>query len=200
MRRRSNKPRTIKSGHCLSCNRPLRDPVSRERGYGPVCWKDVVVSTAGPASVPAGLFPATPHPKDIKRIVDDLPSDTHIDTIYFYKGLGECASHCQLRIWFAGNPYGALAIVTELDSNPGSSVTNVAETLWASIASEFDLGESFEMYEHYAWKGEPAHFNRVTFRLTVGGVFRGPKWTGMYSTSVMTDLIREFQAGKAVAA
>lgn len=25
---------------CRGCDRPLRDPVSRERGYGSQCWQD----------------------------------------------------------------------------------------------------------------------------------------------------------------
>ncbi|GLI14220.1 hypothetical protein MTHERMMSTA1_13460 [Methanosarcina thermophila MST-A1] len=26
---------------CNRCNRPLKDSVSVERGYGPVCWKKI---------------------------------------------------------------------------------------------------------------------------------------------------------------
>mgnify|MGYP001175533411 CR=1 FL=1 len=32
-----------KGGVCLACGAPLKDPVSRRRGYGRECWKHVPV-------------------------------------------------------------------------------------------------------------------------------------------------------------
>ena len=65
---------------------------------------------------------------------------------------------CRLRVWDAAEMIGHIAVVTELDSNPGASVTNSAECIIPALAGMFP--GPLITYEHYpadplsalAWK------------------------------------------------
>lgn len=54
----------------------------------------------------------------------------------------------RMRVWYDQ----AVAMLTELDSNPGPSITNAAEDAWAVVAAVTDLKilhPSWRLVEHY---------------------------------------------------
>lgn len=65
---------------------------------------------------------------------DDLPP-CHIENDYFqYRGYGGCHCFCHLRIWTGLGPGVAVVILTERPDNIGTSITNMSESLWVSVA------------------------------------------------------------------
>lgn len=78
---------------------------------------------------------------------------------------GRNKSACRLRVWHERH----VAMVTELDDNPGMSVTNAAEDVWTAVSRLLDcelLHPAWTMVEHYAatprgWL--PARFDVVLF-------------------------------------
>jgi hypothetical protein len=52
----------------VKCGRPLKDPVSRERGYGPVCWRKL-----HPAPPKRGLPSGAPTAKAARQAPADQP-------------------------------------------------------------------------------------------------------------------------------
>lgn len=103
------------------------------------------------------------------------------DNIDPYTGYHACRCHCRLRIFTA--PGRAVVIATEMDDNPGTSVTNMAGPLAAQVSQEFGLPlETLVWIEHspdrgfYAGKPTfPEVFAQVTFTLTPQGL-RQPLW------------------------
>lgn len=57
----------------------------------------------------------------------------HLDTTHRYHGFRGCESRCRIRI-YDPTPAGVpVVIATELDDNPGTSITNLAEQLAAEV-------------------------------------------------------------------
>lgn len=100
-----------------------------------------------------------------------------IDKIYEYAGFHhrEKNSRCQLQI------NGNVVMVTELDDNPGTSVTNMAEQLATLICQEFSIDPASLIWiEHYPERGSkydtyPEDFDLVTFTWD-GRRFIHPQW------------------------
>lgn len=94
---------------------------------------------------------------------------------------------CRLRLWRVvddsyGNGKAYVAVVTELDDNPGASVTNSAESIYAALcealADEYGVDErtTVRLIEHYP-RGSVARtdtYDEVTFHLPSG---TRPSWT-----------------------
>jgi len=142
----------VNSTICQRCHRGLKDPDSIKAGMGKVCRKKSGVSPAE-----AGA-PQTVH--------GDLPLAT-INTVYRYKGYSDCDCHCQLRIWYR-DMLPPVAVVTELNSNTGTSVTNMCEYLWHDIVSSFNLPSDTVFIEHYpedpaSKRDLPNRYSRITF-------------------------------------
>jgi hypothetical protein len=89
--------------------------------------------------------------------------------LYRFKGLHGCDSCCLLRIYTDGNFY--VVIFTELANNPGTSVTNMIETLATNVLRQFlglDKWSCVRWFEHYPERGDRHHsiqetFDEVTF-------------------------------------
>lgn len=71
-----------------------------------------------------------------------------------------------LRLWRT-NTGGAVAVVTERDTDEGMSVTNAAEKVWAAVQRQYgDPGTVIPVIEHYpGQQGEPDTFDAVTLDL-----------------------------------
>ncbi len=103
------------------------------------------------------------------------------DTIDPYTGYHECRCHCRLRIFTVSGR--AVVIATEMDDNPGTSVTNMAGPLAAQVSQAFGLPlktlvwiEPSPDRGFYAGKPTfPEVFAQVTFTLTPQGL-RQPQW------------------------
>lgn len=107
-----------------------------------------------------------------------------IDTLLDYRGYYGCPSRCGVQVWEPtqpGEPY--VAIYTELADNPGTSVTNAAETVATAIWHLLERPDAEIVFiEHYRDRafigGKPVfteHFDRVTFEPVRGG-FARPRW------------------------
>jgi len=73
-----------------------------------------------------------------------------ISTVYCYKGFWNCDSICGLEIKRYGEK--VTVILTELDHNPGTSVTNMVEQLATMVYHEYLYGvpgENITWVEHY---------------------------------------------------
>lgn len=66
----------------------------------------------------------------------------------YYKGYGGCDSVCKLDI------HDKVVICTELNENPGTSITNLAEKLIEKVCEKYNLDMNeiiwFERYDDYA--------------------------------------------------
>jgi hypothetical protein len=104
--------------------------------------------------------------------------------IYNFKGLYGCKSRCELEV------IGNVAIVTETEGNPGTSVTNAVETLAAQICKEYNIKPiDLHLIEHYPERGRgaiPETFDRVSFEAIhlVNGLFVSPTWNRMSKDDV----------------
>jgi hypothetical protein len=95
---------------------------------------------------------------------------------FIFTGLNGCESFCKLLIfdWFGVK----VVIVTALDDNSGTSVTNAAELLATAVCAKYELQVERMMWiEHYPkcfLRGET--FDRVEFKSS-GGRFANPAWS-----------------------
>jgi hypothetical protein len=83
---------------------------------------------------------------------------------YGYPGYNRQRAFCDLEVYDLTNDR-TLAIVTELDDNSGTSITNRAEVLYTQLMQAFDLADPEKMVEieHYlADRVLPEHWSRVT--------------------------------------
>lgn len=115
-----------------------------------------------------------------------------IDMLMDYRGYHGCKSYCGVRIYeptLPGESY--VAIYTERDDNPGTSVTNAAETVATMIWEFLERPQiPIVFIEHYRDRtfigGRPQfreHFDRVTFEPIKGGFVR-PRWRRIYKEEV----------------
>ena len=85
------------------------------------------------------------------------------DDVYSYSGYNGCLSRCQLQVWQAEDKLQAVVVVTELNSNPGTSITNAVEGLALEVYTQFGLSmpgtEWYEEYEHTPGKYDRAFFD-----------------------------------------
>ena len=82
--------------------------------------------------------------------ISESPAVLTIDTpITWYSQAAQTKCHCRLRIYRITFEK-ALVIVSELDDNPGRSITDEALTLIDLVCQEFDLFPGKTMwFEHY---------------------------------------------------
>src|SRR5712691_2646077 len=103
------------------------------------------------------------------------------DRLYLYRGYHGCPSYCWLRIYTA--PDRTVVIATEVDDNPGTSMTNMAAHLATEVTRTFGLPlDALVWIEHYPARRVigghprlPASFDLVTFTWTPLGL-RAPQW------------------------
>ena len=111
------------------------------------------------------------------------------DDVFLYRGFHACPSYCWLRIYTA--PGQSVVLATELDENPGTSITNAAERLAMNVARTFGLTlDSLRWIEHYPERqgshgrpGLPESFDLVTFTPTAQGL-QSPEWTRLNPAQV----------------
>ena len=98
-------------------------------------------------------------------------------TILHYKGYHGCPSQCRLTI-HTSDSGDVVAVASELDDNPGTSVTNMIEVI-ASMVAERLKNSNFLMVEHYPprkhiTRSHPTgDWDIVTF---YEPKFRSPRW------------------------
>ena len=115
------------------------------------------------------------------------------DDLYLYRSSSGCPSYCWLHIYTT--PGQTVALATELDENPGTSVTNMAERLATEVARTFGLSlNTLVWIEHYpARQGLsgrprlPESFDQVTFTRTSHGL-QHPEWRRLSQAQVETLL------------
>jgi len=120
--------------------------------------------------------------KHIDGVLNDLPKlKLVIDCLQQFKGYWGCRSKCRLRV-YRGDGGDAVVIATELPANPGTSVTNAAESLALDTWLRLGRPSPFTWIEHYPQRGKRRNlaetFDRVDFVLTQRG-FERPTWTRM---------------------
>jgi len=85
-----------------------------------------------------------------------------------YRGLHGCRCVCSLEILALHDGRSAV-IATELEDNPGTSITNVAEHLASEVCDRFGIDpDKLVWIEHYGYAGaseglQERTFDRVTF-------------------------------------
>lgn len=122
------------------------------------------------------------------------------DERFEYRGFHNCPSVCRLRV-YEEDGKAPVALVTELEDNVGTSVTNMAEHLASAVWKMLErpaLGlvwiEHYEDRAHIG--GRPTlkeHFDHVTFepRSDAFGILTGfgePHWQRISKTDVETLL------------
>lgn len=106
---------------------------------------------------------------------------------YHYRGFHGCQSWCELEILSMGD-MRTVVIATEVEDNPGTSVTNCAEDLahWVCIGFEIDPSRLIWI-EHYGYPSpmnpqEPRTYDVVRFEILPSGhdaIFAHPAWRPM---------------------
>ena len=97
-----------------------------------------------------------------------------IDRDFEYEGVFKCRSKCHLTIWGSIED-GFRVLFTELDSNPGTSVTNRSEHLANEVSAMLGHPENIEWFETY-----PMYDNRYDQIVYDGkaGKYCNPSWIG----------------------
>ncbi len=115
------------------------------------------------------------------------------DRLYLYRGFHGCPSYCWLRIYMT--PGQTVVLATEVEDNPGTSITNMAAGLATEVVRVFHLPlDTLVWIEHYpahlginGGAGLPESFDLVTFTHTAQGL-RLPQWRRLSQTEVETFL------------
>lgn len=69
---------------------------------------------------------------------------------YDYRGLHGCPSHCWLHLFT--NDFYTVVIASEVGTNPGTSVTNIAEGIATQVVRDWKLiPQQLTWIEHYPW-------------------------------------------------
>jgi hypothetical protein len=101
-----------------------------------------------------------------------------VDTEFRYKGYGNLDSKCRIRIHEFGGIH--IVVVSELDDNQGTSVTNASEHIAQQVCAAHELDSNYVVFiEHYpAEKGirDDETYDLVMFARTAGGRLVSPKW------------------------
>ena len=114
------------------------------------------------------------------------------DERFGYNGLGGQRSTCRVRLFNSEQTGQIVAVVTELPTNPGSSVTNSVENLATAITEQFEIEpERFLMVEHYpaeqhAGSTFDASYSRVNLKHDArhGFIKASPAWTPLDAEAV----------------
>lgn len=97
-----------------------------------------------------------------------------------YRGYHGCPSQCRIRVYQAeGNPsISPVLIATELESNPGTSVTNRIEVIATEVFRLLERPEAgLTVIEHYTKNAiAPERFALVTMIWEAGSGFTTPRW------------------------
>ena len=114
------------------------------------------------------------------------------NTHYGYFGYGQQMAFCDLEVYTLADGR-TLAIVTELDGNPGASVTNRAEVIFTQLMRSFNLADPAQLIqiEHYGPDDIlPEHWHRVTCESYNSGLeqYVNPDWEPL-SYQEVQDLI-----------
>lgn len=95
-----------------------------------------------------------------------------------YRGFHGCRCVCSLEILSLGDGRTAV-IATELQDNPGTAITNVAEHLASEVCDRFGIEpEKLVWIEHYGYAssvtvGRERTYDRVSFRVRKADAFQG---------------------------
>jgi hypothetical protein len=117
----------------------------------------------------------------------NAPTSLITDEAQFeYRGYFGCESYCRLRL-FRGASKLVVAVATELESNEGTSVTNVAEQLAMFVCDEFQIARSRLVWiEHYpaqrSARGaveQEEEFSRVNFVVDTRQEFVNATWRAL---------------------
>ena len=139
----------------------------------------VIMTLPGAVVAMALIAPARRKPRRVAKKTN-MEVLEMIDQIYHYKGYYDCPSQCRLQV------NGNVVIVTDLDGDTGTSITNMAEHLATQVINEFGIKpENLVWIEHYPERGHPLdrfpeNFDLVTFTWD-GQRFRKPVWKPMIS-------------------
>jgi len=111
-----------------------------------------------------------------------------------YVGYHGCKSKCHIRVFSPdeGEDAPYLVIATELEDNPGTSVTNVAEHLAYAVWRYLECpSQGLTWVEHYcdrAFIGSKATMKEtwdlVTFKKDARGRFIHPQWRPVHKSAV----------------
>ena len=139
-----------------------------------------------------------------------IPTEVIYDGPWHYRGYHGVKSVCYLRLYQPqensgqpGKPRPAIAIFSELETNPGTSVTNKIEVL-AVLAWEFlqKPEDAPIVIEHYPNRGVhnthtdrwqfPESFDIVEFNRKPEGSFEKPRWRRIARAEVEKLIGRPF--------
>jgi hypothetical protein len=114
------------------------------------------------------------------------------DKIFHYLGYGTHPSTCRLRLY--DGPKGKVAIVSQMEGDQGTSVTNAAEDIASKVCREFSLNHGEVTWvEHYEHTGEQETFDQVEFGISYGrpnNTLANPRWSHLTRQAV-AELIGE---------
>lgn len=113
-------------------------------------------------------------------------------TRYEFTGYHGSKAHCRLRIYGGDPDRPSVVIATEAEDNPGTSITNAAESLATRVCQDFRLDPDTVLWvEHYRdrafFGGRPQfqeRFDLVSFDRSPDGSFRHPGWRPLARASV----------------
>lgn len=114
------------------------------------------------------------------------------DTRYDYPGYHSSQAHCRLRIYGGDPDRPAVVLATEAEDNPGTSITNAAESLATKVCRDSGLDPDtilwVEQYRDRAYFGGRPQFKErfdlVSFDRAPDGSFRHPEWRPLSKDSV----------------
>ena len=129
-----------------------------------------------------------------------------LDQVYEFKGYHGADSACRVRIFGGGGEQPPVIVFTEMEDNPGTSVTNMseflaAETVAAHFPERFEHETAAVFLEHYPERVDPVRriygkpdYDLITYRFRSpriayrNGVHRlslgTPRWTPVTPTRV----------------
>lgn len=112
-----------------------------------------------------------------------------INCLFGYPGYFGHQSFCRLRVYWVSKDRPWYVVVTELQDNPGTSVTNRAEVIRDLASSELAIPrDSMVWIEHYHYpNAKPEDRNRfstVTFDVDDLGRSRCPRWQHLEASTL----------------
>jgi hypothetical protein len=140
-----------------------------------------------------------------------FPTMLLYDGLWHFKGYHGCASFCHLRIYQSSAQSSLYIVMTELDANTGTSVTNAVESIANEIWKDLHHGDrachglqfpSPVWIEHYPNRGIfnaktskweiPETFDLVEFEQSEEGAFCRPQWRSYGRAKLETSILEEF--------
>lgn len=114
--------------------------------------------------------------------MDELSTESIVNTTYQWTGSNGTQAHCGLRIFPRTGKH--VVILTEMDSNTGISVTNDCEHLATLVLRDYELHPNFTIWiEHYSphsYSQNPGADESETYDLIQfnwnGQHFSAPRW------------------------